>query len=166
MREFSRFARVAVATLVLALSVTGAAFAQAANNPVGLWRFQAFDDNTPALAALGTQDICFLANGTWFSTTFPNFNGHWFQKGNNAAGNGDRVRLLGNWADGTGNGSAEIDFVHLNLMTGAWNEWTDRFNSILWLRMHGTRVSNVCPPPATSSSASFDDTQQTPFGKK
>jgi len=170
MTALSKLARVSAATLVLALCITAAAFAQAPNNPVGLWRFQAYNDNSPALNIMGAQNICFLANGTWFGTTFPNWNGRWFQKGNNAAGNGDRVRIVGNWANGAGNDSAEISFINLNLMTGGWHEWTDGFGVVFWIQITGTRLG-PCPagpapvvdPRATDAD---DEAQRMPWLEK
>jgi hypothetical protein len=141
---------------VLALAgLVGPAWGQAPNNPVGLWRVTAFNDAAAAMPFTGAQNVCFLANGTWFSPTFAGWGGFWFQKGNNAAGNGDRVRVFGNWANGAGNDSAELDFVHLRLMTGPWTEWIDNggFNGF-WLRVTVTRIGNcVAPAPAASFDA-------------
>lgn len=161
----SKLARIVVAALAIPLFLTVAAVAQAPNNPVGLWRFQAYNDNSANLAAMGSQDICFLANGTWFGTTFPNWNGRWFQKGNNAAGNGDRVRILGNWANGAGNDSAEISFINLNLMTGGWHEWTDGFGTVLWIQTAGTRIGNLCPAPPASDGPE-EDVKRRPWDEK
>jgi hypothetical protein len=159
--------RVAAIALVLALCAAGTAFAQAPNNPVGLWNFQAYNDNSPNLAAMGNQNICFLANGTWFGTTFPGWNGRWFQKGNNAAGNGDRVRLVGNWANGAGNDSAEIHFMNLTQMDGGWHEWTDGFGAVLWLQIIGRKIGNFCPLPAELElEASEADESRRPWEEK
>jgi hypothetical protein len=166
MSTSSKLARIVVAALALPLLVTGAALAQAPNNPVGLWNFQAYADNSPNLATMGSQNICFLANGTWFGTTFPNWNGRWFQKGNNAAGNGDRVRILGNWANGAGNDSAEISFINLSLMTGGWHEWTDGFGAVLWIQITGRKIGNFCPAPALSEFATDDEAQRRPWEEK
>ncbi|MGH6847714.1 MAG: hypothetical protein ACREC0_09805 [Methylocella sp.] len=80
-----------VGKTVLASSVfLGMAFGAAANamaaSPVGQWTVTFYSE--PALAQTATQGICYLANGTWFSTTFSNWNGDWFQKG-------DRFRWYG-----------------------------------------------------------------------
>jgi hypothetical protein len=42
----------------------------------------------PNLVTAATQGICFLSNGTWLSTTFSNWKGDWFLKG-------DRLRWYG-----------------------------------------------------------------------
>lgn len=143
--------------LAAALLMAGAhsASAQAPNNPVGLWSLSAYNDNTPNLAFMATQRICFLANGTWFSPTFAGWAGRWFQKGNNFAGNGNRVRIAGNYANGVGNDSAELDFIHLRLMTGPWTEWRNAFPFLLWARVTATRIGAcAAPAPAFEAEAS------------
>lgn len=124
------------------------------NTPVGHWELRGFNDDSPNLSLLATQRICILANGTWYSTTFPNWHGRWFQKGNNAAGNGNRVRLLGNYANGVGNDSAELDFVNTRSMNGPWTEWRDvdasRFR--VWVRVQARLISKRCPKPAKLSA--------------
>jgi len=165
MSGVSKLSCVVVAALALALCVTGAAQAQL-NNPVGLWNVQAYNDNSPNLAIMGNQNICFVAGGTWYSTTFPAWNGRWFQKGNNAGGNGDRIRIIGNYANGVGNDSAEMDYVNLNLMTGPWNEWRDGFPFFLWARIVGTRLGNNCPPPALQDIETVVDDGRNPAEDK
>jgi hypothetical protein len=142
------------AALALALFV-GATVAQASTpTPVGLWRIKVYDD-TNNLGWTGTQDICFLAGGTWFGPAFPGWSGFWFQKGIAAAGNGDHVRLLGNWNAGEGNDSAELDFTNVDLITGFWTEWTDNDSTKLWDRAMLCYLGPcVGPPPiGTLSSA-------------
>jgi hypothetical protein len=138
-----------------ALLAGGQAFAQV-NNPVGLWTIQGWTDNAPGMPAGGVQNICFLAGGTWFSTTFPGWTGLWFQKGAAAAGNGDRVRMLGNYANNVGNDSLEIDFVNGNLMTGPWTEWRDNFVFVAWARSSLTRIGNCAGPPPNGVITSTD----------
>ena len=113
---------------------------------------------------MATQNICFLAGGTWFGTTFPAWAGRWFQKGNNAAGNGNRVRLNGNYAGGVGNDSAEIDFDNLKLMTGAWNEWRDGFPFFVWTRVVLARIGNCQgPAPFAQTNATVVDDGSNPL---
>src|SRR4029077_4810174 len=90
----------------------------APNNPVGLWLLHWSFDSSASMAQVGTQKICFLSNGTWFGTTFPAWSGQWFQKGNNASGNGDRVSMAGNYAANVGNDGFQIDFADVNKMSG------------------------------------------------
>jgi hypothetical protein len=151
--------------LAIGLSVSGIASAQAPNNPVGLWSVTFYNDNTPNLATMATQNICFVAGGTWYGTTFPAWAGRWFQKGNNAAGNGNRVRLDGNYAGGVGNDSAEIDFDNLKIMTGAWNEWRDGFPFFVWTRVILTRLGTCPPPPAGLMATTVVDDGSNPLDK-
>jgi hypothetical protein len=46
-----------------------------ANVAPGLWRLAAFNDATPGMNPLATHTLCFLPNGTWYATTFPNWVG-------------------------------------------------------------------------------------------
>ncbi len=164
--RLSKILLISFVALAIGLGVSGTASAQAPNNPVGLWSVTFYNDNTPNLAQMATQNICFVANGTWFGTTFPAWGGRWFQKGNNAAGNGNRVRLDGNYAGGVGNDSAEIDFDNLRLMTGAWNEWRDGFPFFVWTRVVLTRLG-FCPatPAASETQASTVDDGTNPLDK-
>lgn len=131
---------------ILALSAAPPAHAQI-NTAVGRWRLSFFNDATPGLAPMAIQDLCILANGTWYSPSFPGWRGRWFQKGTVAAGNGDRVRMLGNYANGVGNDGAEIEFVTVNMMTGAWTEWRDFPNPFfVWTRVTLSRSAPTCPP--------------------
>lgn len=149
----------ACAVLVVALCAAAAPEeAVAQNSPVGLWSVTFYNDATPNLNQMATQRICFLANGTWFSTTFPGWAGRWFQRGVNAAGNGDRVRISGNYAGGVGNDSAELDFVHIRLMTGPWTEWRDGFPFLVWTRLAATRIGTCTQSPAFDINAVDDGT--------
>jgi hypothetical protein len=152
----ARLFLVAALAAALLMANSQSALAQAPNNPVGLWSLSAYNDNTPNLAFMATQRICFLANGTWFSPTFAGWGGRWFQKGNNAAGNGNRVRIAGNYANGVGNDSAEVDFIHLRLMTGPWTEWRDAFPFLAWARVTLTRIGN-CVAPAAAFEGSMTE---------
>jgi hypothetical protein len=150
--RYSSKLRLAALTLVLVFA--GAAVAQASvPTPLGLWRIKVYDD-TNNLAWTGTQDICFLAGGTWFGPGFAGWSGFWFQKGIAAAGNGDHVRLLGNWNGGEGNDSAELDFTNVDLMTGPWTEWTDNDSSKLWDRAMLCYLGSCIGPPPTGSLSS------------
>ncbi len=124
------------------------------NTPVGHWKMKFFNDDSPNLSQTATQKVCFLANGTWYGTTFPNWHGHWFQKGSNAAGNGDRVRVFGNYAEGVGNDSGELDFVNAKLMTGPWTEWrdVDASNYRLKARVSFEFIGRRCPKPMKAAT--------------
>jgi hypothetical protein len=156
-----------VATLALScavvsgLSLAHAASAQAPNNPVGLWSVAFFVDDNAGMPQSATQTLCFLTNGTWYSPSFPGWHGRWFQKGNSATGNGDPLSVIGNYATNTGNDSAALGFVSVNLMTGAWNEWQDNFGFINWTHASATRTGKCGPPPpgAEKAAATGNPTQ-------
>jgi hypothetical protein len=130
--------------------------APAINSPVGLWKISAYDDAKPGMPLVGVQEICFVAGGTWYSPVFFGWGGIWFQKGINAAGNGDRVRVLGQWTQGAGtNDSAELDYVNTALLTGAWTEWGDNANPppppfFAWNRVKLCYLGSTCPGPPTT----------------
>jgi hypothetical protein len=156
---------VALAILLAAGAGSGRAAAQA-NVAPGMWRLAFFNDNSPGMSALATQTLCILPNGTWFGTTFPNWGGNWFDKGLNAAGNGDRVRLLGNYAGGDGNDGAELHFINANLMTGAWTEWRDATGGFrVWTTVTLTRVGGACPrQPRAAPAAQAREERRNPIG--
>ncbi|MFL5542070.1 MAG: hypothetical protein ACJ8J0_23995 [Longimicrobiaceae bacterium] len=138
-----------------------------ANVAPGLWRLSAFNDASPGMSAIASHTLCFLPNGTWFGTTFPNWGGRWFQKGANAAGNGDRVRLLGNYAGGLGNDGAELHFFNANLMAGAWTEWRDPASGqfVAWATVTLTRAGDRCPPqPRMAPAPQAREERRNPVG--
>ena len=72
-------------------ALTAAAFfvgmnAAMAASPVGQWNVTFYRE--PSLAKGATQGICYKSDGTWYSSTFSNWHGDWFQKG-------DRFRWYG-----------------------------------------------------------------------
>ena len=60
------------------------------------------------------------------------------------------MRLFGNYADGVGNDSAELDYMNIKRMTGPWNEWRDVDASgyHVWARVEARFLSRRCPRPA------------------
>lgn len=134
-------------TTVAALLLLGNAtcsWAQA-NTAVGKWSLTFFDDNDPGMSQLATQEICIRPDRTWYSTTFPNWGGRWFQKGTNPAGIGDHVRLFGVFGGGTGADAAELDFVNVDLMTGPWAVWRTDLTYEGFRRNRVTRLARDCP---------------------
>jgi hypothetical protein len=141
------------AKTVLASSVfLGMAFGTAASamaaSPVGQWNITFFLE--PGLVPGSTQGICYKADGTWFSTTFSNWNGDWFQ-------NGDRLRWYGK--TGTPLGTAEFgqfiknvlfggEFAHFNV-SGSPPVTSSRGN------YRGNFVSTTCGPPAAVSAVAI-----------
>ena len=152
---------------VLILATVNGASAQAPNNPAGFWWTVNWSfDNSAPMAPVGTQQICFLANGTWWSP-FPGWHGRWFQKGNIAAGNGDHVSVNGNYAANVGNDTFQLDFVHVNMMTGPWAEWRDNFVFVAWVRAVLTRAGQCGPEPVLSPTAAraAASTKANPMGE-
>lgn len=150
--------------LALALTLNGAAYAQAGNTPVGRWTMTFYNDNSPNMTQMATQTVSFFANGTW-TGSFPGWGGRWFQKGVSPAGNGDRVRIAGNYANGVGNDSAEIEFHNVNHMDGAWTEWRDNFVFLAWTRVVLTRLSTTPLTARGAGEAAIEDDGTNPFEK-
>jgi hypothetical protein len=75
--------RLIVAVAVFIILAAGSALAA---TPVGQWNLRGFDgpDHVPG----PLQGICFVVDGTWYSTTFTGWNGQWTQ-------NGDSIRFYG-----------------------------------------------------------------------
>ena len=163
-KNVSAVAAIAASALFFSLA-SGPALA--VNTPDGLWNVTFYNDTTPNLNQMATQGICFYPNGTWKSTTFPAWWGRWFQRGTNVAGNGDRVRILGNYAGGLGNDGAEVDYVNIKLMTGTWTEWRDvpaNFSSFFaWTRATLTYVGRCTPIPAADEKAAREE-KRNPLG--
>src|SRR4051794_41946857 len=57
-----------------------------AASPVGQWNVTFHVE--PSLTKGATQGVCYKSDGTWYSSTFSNWHGDWFQKG-------DRFRWYG-----------------------------------------------------------------------
>ncbi len=137
----------------------------APNNPVGLWELHWSFDTSAPMARVGIQDICFLSNGTWFGTTFPAWSGHWFQKGNSAAGNGDHVSMTGNYASNVGNDGFQIDFQDVNAMSGTWSEWRDNFVFLAWVRVSFARLKGTCGTDDMQNGGAPGTDDENPVGK-
>ena len=104
----------------------------------------------PNLAKGTTQGICFK-DGTWFSTTFSNWQGDWFLKG-------DRLR----WHGRTGSELGTAEFGQYMWSTGFGGEFAHFFASPTSVppltssrgNYYGARVSATCAAAgATGSTA-------------
>jgi hypothetical protein len=86
----------------------------------------------------------------------------------NAAGNGDRVRLVGNYAGGDGNDGAELQFINANLMTGTWTEWRDPASTFfVWTTVTLTRAGARCPPqPRAAPLQQAREERRNPIGSQ
>lgn len=140
--------------LVSALLLMGFGSAAFAASPVGQWNVTFYLE--PGLTTGATQGICFLSNGTWYSSTFSGWNGDWFQKG-------DRLR----WYGGTGSlATAEFgqflggiriggEFAHF-FVPGTPPVTSSRGN---W---YALKASSTCNPPAALSPPSALGSQTAP----
>lgn len=122
--------RIVVLAAALLLVTVASASAQGANTPLTGTQWQAipFVDNAPLMNQGTTQFICFRANGTYFGVNGfggQAWSGRWDQKGGNAAGNGNEIRLRGNFSAGLGNEGASGHFVALNIISMKWEQFTD-----------------------------------------
>lgn len=94
------------------------------------WAFRAYDDASPAHTKLvDAQGICFEYAGvsgnhqlyTWYSDTFPGWRGTAVQEG-------DQVFLHGDYANGAGHSSIQIETLVMPPIYGSagyWQEWRD-----------------------------------------
>lgn len=133
-----------VLLLVSLLLLTGVSTAFAAS-PVGQWSVVFYLE--PGLTTGAVQGICFRSNGTWFSTTFSNWNGDWFQKG-------DRFR----WYGDTGTlGTAEFgQFVNNTQIAGEYAHFrvpgTPPVTSTRG-NWRASRTGSICGAPASAEGA-------------
>jgi hypothetical protein len=93
------------------------------------WLITAFEDATPNHVQLATQGICFQPpavvgthiRGTWYSTTFPNWNGTYSQEG-------DQVFMYGDFGKDAGHDGITFEIVGVtprNASAGHWHEWIE-----------------------------------------
>lgn len=133
--------------LVPSLLLMGMGNAFAAS-PVGQWNVTFYLE--PGLTAGATQGICFRANGTWFSTTFSNWNGDFFQKGDRFRWYGDTGALgTAEFGQFVNNTQIAGEFAHF-FVPGTPPVTSSRGN---W---RATKVGNTCGAPASSEAALAD----------
>ena len=92
------------------------------------WSFKAYDDASPDHTQLvAAQDICFEYNGTsgnhqlytWYSETFAGWSGRAVQEG-------DQIFIHGDFANGAGHSSIQLDTLVAPTIygsAGTWQEW-------------------------------------------
>lgn len=132
-----------VLPLALTLSATAMASPTYEPNVVkggNLWTITAHDDDSVSHTQFATQRICFMPfstpatgrtqlRGRWYSTSYPNWHGHYRQEG-------DSVKMVGNFWAGKGNDAMSFDIVtsllhtglgdkHRTIGAGHWAEWGD-----------------------------------------
>jgi hypothetical protein len=111
-----------------------------AAQPNGEWNAVYFNDQ--GWARGGSEQICFVADGTWYSTTFPAWGGHWFRKG-------DRVMMSGNWDGGLGNNGIVLQMISRSRMTGVNIQFRDGSSPSPWSLWNVGKLSGTCGPPAS-----------------
>ena len=112
--------------------------------PTGQWTVTSYNDQT-GNTKQATQGICIVGDGTWYGTTYADWGGDWFKKGND-------LHMNGNFWDGAGNDIFEFDKVAGWHMDGYWQEWTDDFTTEFWFTAKWQKKSNTCAPPAAQVS--------------
>lgn len=92
------------------------------------WSFKAYDDASPDHTTLvAAQDICFIYDGTsgnhqkyrWYSETFSGWSGRAVQEG-------DQIFIHGDFANGAGHSSIQLDTLVAPTIygsAGTWQEW-------------------------------------------
>ncbi len=92
------------------------------------WSFKAYDDSSPDHTTLvSAQVICFEYEGisgnhqlyTWYSESFPGWSGRAVQEG-------DQIFIHGDYAQGAGHSSIQLDTLvspTINGSAGTWQEW-------------------------------------------
>lgn len=137
--ERNTFRYSALRTAVAALFISGISSATYAVTPhlpdlvIGgnYWTITAYDDSSPTHTQWATQGICFAYAGivgthqryTWFSISFPDWNGRATQEG-------DQITMHGDYAADVGHDGMHWDIVTdtnapLNEGAGHWFEWRE-----------------------------------------
>lgn len=105
--------------------------------PTGQWQMKAYNDETGNSFQV-MHGMCIVGDGTWYSTTFPNWGGHWFKKGND-------LHLHGNYDNGLGNDAFELTKIAGWHMDGYWQEFRDNITtSDFWATTRWQKKSNQC----------------------
>ena len=93
------------------------------------WTITAYNDASPVHSQWATQGICFIPDGTvgthqrytWYSDTFPDWNGRATQEG-------DQITMHGDYAKDVGHDGMQWDIVTVsprNEGAGHWWEWRE-----------------------------------------
>ncbi len=104
--------------------------------------------NKPGLYDIaGLQQICLVADHTWYGTTFSGWGGGW-RSGMTG------TNLYGNYDSGAGNDSIVLGVDN----TGIWEEWRDDGSFQNFIRTATlTYIGKDCPPPAAQSARQSAD---------
>ena len=141
MKTIPRLALAAASLLI------GVGAAQAAPSPVGQWRVTFFLE--PNLTTGATQNICFKADQTWYSSTFPGWKGYWYQDG---------IRLRWNGSAGVSATGAFGQFDSPTLQSGEAGAWlaTSGAATAPGATYSMSFTKRACDAPAARRQASGD----------
>lgn len=116
------------------------------------WTVTCYNDSASTHTTQATQGICFFPYaalgqgiaGLWYSDTFPDWNGRYYQEG-------DQVRMHGDYDGNDGHDGMEWEIVSSRTGAGHWTEWRETPNpgrTITFCNANWTRVGQ-CPnvPP-------------------
>ena len=133
--------RVLVAVAIFLILASGTALAA---TPVGQWNYKAF--NEPDLEKGPLHGICFVADGTWYSTTFTGWSGQWYQ-------NGDRIRFYG--TTGVVSTAEFGQFISTTKFSGEFVHFfpTAPVATSTIGNFFATRTSLTCNPPASPANS-------------
>jgi hypothetical protein len=123
---------VSVSAVVLLASMAFAA------QPNGEWRV--FWYNAENWGGAGIHQLCFVDDGTWYSTTASGRSGHWFRKG-------DRVMMSGN--HGGWNMATVLEMTDRWHMGGVHIQFMDDLAPEFWYLWRLRKLNRVCGPPAS-----------------
>jgi hypothetical protein len=139
--------------------------------PSNQWSITAFDDTAPSHTEFATQSICFNppvpfgtnTMGTWYSLSFPDWNGLWYQEG-------DLVIMTGDYAADVGHDEIHFDLTAVErptFSTGQWTEWREDGSFGLHVGKMNARLErrDRCPvvdkPPQVGIEADAGDPMTT-----
>jgi len=132
-----------------------------AKSILGQWSITFYNDATD-LTQQATQSICFVdgpeagvEQGTWYSTTFSNWHGHWWRK----QGNANVTIINGNFFSGSGNDGAKVEFINGSTITGSWVEWTDSGSPSRY-QVRLLRTKTICDPPKLTPDFETQDSEE------
>ncbi len=113
------------------------------------WEIQFYNDPSPTHPAWASQILCFLPyvtvgtsiQGVWFSLSFPDWNGLYYQEG-------DEVTMTGDYANNVGHDGIHFTLASSREGTGSWKEWRENAGAgtiIGWGNASLTRVGHCRP---------------------
>ncbi len=115
------------------------------------WRITYYNDSTSNHAQWATQEICFLPfssvgtsiQGVWYSTSFPDWNGRYYQEG-------DEVKMTGDYARDVGHDHMTLVHTTDGMAFKDWTEWREdgKFGNIIgWGNAKMVRAGRCFYPP-------------------